>query len=173
MHISSEFRANHQIEQQPLNTVTVPAHDIPMFDTRVVGEDRYTSIDTRHLRNSDSYGSQVTAKYPVRNADGSLRMQHIPEQQITGHGKPLVNMNQRAIQEPSDIRHNTSVDTSGKVDVHTTTSVSYKTIGYYQEPSVKWETGVSTFGQVMAYGALGATAPRGGAVPGSGLAARG
>lgn len=154
--------ANAKIENLPTETVTLSGHQRPLYEERAVGRNTSTRIDfTGDAPLGNGHSSYtVTAKYPMRNADGSLQMEQIPARQVTGHGRPVTTELQHEIREPSGVRTNTHVgDNYGDgVNADTYTTVDYRTVGYWKEPVVRFETGVSTFGHIAGYAALGLTA---------------
>lgn len=150
------IQAQQKIEQLPVNQVELPAYDRPMYEDRVVGRDSYTRIDFDNTYMNGHSSHDVTARFPLMNPDGSVRMEHIPAQTIQGHGRPIVNSLQHPIQEPTNVTTHTNIDNYSGVGINQHTNVSYRTIGYWQEPQVDFETGVSRFGHIAGYAAAGA-----------------
>jgi len=146
--------AQQKIEKLPLNQVTLPGYDRPLFEDRYVGRDTHMSI-SGGIDSKYDYSTARTATYPLKDAFGAVRFEHVPEQIVQGHGTPLVGSTQRPIQEPAFISTNTHVDTYNGVSVNTNTHVDYRTIGYWQQPYVNFETGISRFGHIMGYGLAG------------------
>lgn len=152
------IKAHQKIENLPTETVTLPGYDRPLYEERYVGRDSHINIDFSGDGYSGAHSYDVTAKFPLKNADGSVKMEHIPSQNITGHGKAVINDKMHPIQEPSGVRTHTNVGNNygDGVNVNSHTTVDYKTIGYWKEPTVEFETGVSRFGHIMGYAAAGA-----------------
>lgn len=154
-------KANQKIKELPTDTVTLGAHETPIMEERVVGNRTWVTVDNYDYDgdgNTDSsvpniHTNQVTADYPLKNADGTVQMEHHPAKTVTDHGKAIVTEKEHSIREPYNISNNTYISEGFScVDVN----VDYRTIGHYTVPEVRFETGVSKFGHFMAYGLGGA-----------------
>jgi hypothetical protein len=168
------IQAHQKIESLPLNSVQLPGYQQPLYEDRVVGSNTNFRIDfTGENPYGNGYSSyQVTARFPLHNPDGSVKMDNVAPRTVAGHGTPVRTDAQVPIKEPTGATVQTYVDDNGGTGVSTSsqTTVHYRTVGTYVEPQVKFETGVSTLGHVLGYAAAGAVLGAvGGALVGAAL----
>lgn len=156
--IFGAIKANRKIKALPKDTVTLRAHDKPVYDTIVVG-DEYAPIymtDTDGNVSTIPNWDDVDAKFPMRNEDGALQMEHVPAKTISDHGRAIVSEVTHNIKEPSNIpsyEEFQQMKADGKS--YDYEYIKYKKVGQWKEPVVKFETGISRAAHVFGYAAAG------------------
>ncbi|MFP4499278.1 MAG: hypothetical protein ACLFQV_13800 [Vulcanimicrobiota bacterium] len=158
--ITGGIIANQKIEALPTDTVELGSFKKPMFEEKVMGRDTNINLDFEGGGYNGVSSHSVTAKFPVRNPDGTLHMQEVPGRTVTGHGKAMVTERLHEIREPVGTEKSTYAgDNFGDgINVNSHTRVKYKNVGYWKEPVVKFETGVSRAGHILGYAAAGLAA---------------
>lgn len=151
------IKANQEIKSLPVDTVEIKGFDKPMYETRTVGNNMHVNIDFENPEYSHVSSHRTTAEFPLKNPDGSVKMEHIPARTVRGHGEAVVSEVVHDIKEPVDAHTSTygGSNFGDGVSVNQYTSVDYRTIGHWTEPVVKFETGVSMAGNILGYAAAG------------------
>jgi hypothetical protein len=159
------IKAQGEIEKLPTETVTLSKYDQPLYEEKIVGKNIDVDVNLENLKEGDTSGTHVTAydvkaKYPLKNPDGTVKMDHMPARTITGHGKAIMSEVSHPIEEPSNIgSYQSAGDNYGNgVGYNKYTTVEYRTIGHWLEPTVNFETGVSLVGNILGYAAAFAVA---------------
>ena len=153
------IKAKGEINSLPVDTVEVGAYDKPLYETRTVANNMHVNIDFDNPEFSGVSSHRTTAEFPLKNPDGSVKMEHIPARTVTGHGEGRINEVVHDIKEPVGTSTSTYGGTgySGDgVNVNQYTTVDYRTIGHWTEPVVKFDTGVSMAGNILGFAAAGA-----------------
>ena len=152
-----------EIEKVPTDTVTLGGYDRPIMDKVKLGTDTWISADSHSQYFNGAYNHDVVVDTPVKNMDGSIKMEHVPEQTVTDHGKAIVGSKQVPIKEPCNVSTGTTTQigsytetdannnthTYNYVDVHNYVNYDMKTVGSYTQPTVKFETGVNSAGIIL------------------------
>lgn len=148
---------NHQaMEAVPTDTVTLNGYDKPVMGQVKVGTDTWEGYDG-HTPYFGGLSQDVYANAPTGT-------EHVAEQTVTGRGKAIIGSKSIPIKEPVNISNNTVTeqcsynhngeenDYAGQcynVGTHNYVTYDMQTTGYYQQPTVRFETGVNSAGIIL------------------------
>ena len=158
------IEANNQIKKVPLESIEVPEQQRPVYEEKYIGTETDTHINYENPLLSYTRTNNEYAKFPVRNPDGSIKMETVPARVETGHGKPYIETTQKNITEPTNIRVSSSswTETDTKTDPYGNTQeyitgqyldqeIYYdnKIVGNYTLKEAEFVHGVNVGGIVM------------------------
>ena len=158
------IKAQQKINALPVDKVELGGYDKPVYETRPVAKEMH-----------GVFQSTKTAEFPVRNPDGSLKMEHVPSQIIEGRGEPVFSERSHDIKEPiKAIQSHFLGNDEGLINYNEFTRVEYGKVGTWSEPLVSFDHGVNVLGNVLGYAAAGAVLGGvGGAIVGAAIGAAG
>jgi len=140
------IKAQQEVNTVPVDKVELRGYDKPVYESRPVAKEMHGIFQTTK-----------TAEFPVRNTDGSLKMEHMPSRTVEGRGKPVFGEINHEIKEPyKAVQSHWLGNDEGFVNYNEFTSVKYDTVGTWTEPTVRFEHGVNVGGYILGYAAAGA-----------------
>lgn len=141
------MKAQDLIDNPPVDTVSIDGYERPMFVERTVGGNFHMGWDGIDI-------SKTKATFPVRNADGSLDMEFVKHELVSGEGKGTLTWVEHEVKEPvidRDLHH--------RGGLNTTTKVQYMPTGEtWFEPEVTFDQTVNVAEHIATYAAFGALA---------------
>lgn len=164
------WKVHQEVEKVPCDTVTLSGYDRPVTQQVNLGTETRISADSGSpYWGSGAYSHDVVVNAPVKNPDGSLKMEHVQPREVTDHGKAIVGTKDVPVREPvnvhketvTEIGHthpNSYYDSNNNyhegseapyVNVNTYVRYNMNTVGHYTEPTVKFETGVDSAGIIL------------------------
>lgn len=141
--IFGAIKAQKKIDALPTQEVNVDSYQRPVFEEQQIGE------NTMFDQFDEKYKEPIIARVPVRNEDGSLKMETAPERTVTGKGEAIRGSRTHDIETPDYLA------TRPKEDSHEYKVVRYRKIGEWEEPMIRFDTGVSRIAHVFGYAAAG------------------
>jgi hypothetical protein len=164
------WKVSQEIEKVPTDTVTLGGYDRPVMQKVNLGTETRISADSNSpYWGSGVYSHDVVVDSPVKNPDGSIKMEHVAPQTVTDHGKAIVGTESVTIKEPVNVRKETVTEIGHThadgyydknnnyvegperpyVDVNTYVRYNWNNVGNYTKPTVEFEHGVNTAGIVL------------------------
>jgi len=134
------IKANQEIQKVPVDSIELRSYEKPVYEYKYFERGK-------------------SADFPLKNPDGSFKMETVPSETVSGHGKPVLYEVKHPIQEPVRVRTYTRKKHSYEVgigDYKTEKKVVYETTGSWEEPRVRFDHGVNVIGYVLGYAAAGA-----------------
>lgn len=127
------LKAQEKLDAMPVETVTISQHQRPIYENRTYNVDN----------------KLVKVEVPVRNEDGSLKMETVPERTVSGKGRPVINQTTHEVQDPigADPVFQVKFDNEGN-------PITQKA-GEWIETTVDFNSGVSRVKSALLYGAIG------------------
>ena len=140
------IKASQKINDIPVDTVELKGYEKPVFETKPIAKEYHTVVRTTK-----------TAEFPVRNPDGSLKMEQVPAKTVEGRGTPVFGEKVHEIKEPiKAVQTHFLGNDEGFINYNQFTNIEYENIGTWSEPTVRFDHGVNVGGYVLGYAAAGA-----------------